>query len=54
MFFLEEAGRIYLSNPSMEALREVQVAFVGEAERLGLGTEEDVAAMLRNCERKER
>lgn len=41
MLFLEEAGRIYLANSSMEALREAQLAFEEEAERVGLKTEED-------------
>lgn len=50
---MEEAGRIYLSNSSMEALREAQAAFAGEAERLGLETEEDVVAMIKEL-RKER
>ena len=49
VLFLEEAGRIYLANSSMEA----QAAFVGEAERLGLETEEDVMAMVKEL-RKER
>lgn len=47
VLFLEEAGRIYLENSSMEALREAQQAFVGEAERMGLKTEEDVVAMIK-------
>ena len=53
VLFLEEAGRIYLANSSMEALREAQAAFAGEAERLGLETEEDVVAMVKEL-RKER
>ena len=53
VLFLEEAGRIYLANSSMEALREAQVAFEGEAERLGLETDEDVVAMVKEL-RKER
>lgn len=53
VLFLEEAGRIYLANSSMEALREAQAAFAGEAERLGLQTEEDVVAMVKEL-RKER
>ena len=53
VLFLEEAGRIYLANSSMEALREAQAAFAGEAERLGLETEEDVMAMVKEL-RKER
>lgn len=53
VLFLEEAGRIYLANSSMEALREAQAAFAGEADRLGLETEEDVMAMVKEL-RKER
>lgn len=53
VLFLEEAGRIYLANSSMEALREAQAAFAGEAERIGLKTEEDVVAMVKEL-RKER
>ncbi len=53
VLFLEEAGRIYLANSSMEALREAQAAFAGEAERLGLETEEDVVAMVKEL-RKDR
>lgn len=37
----------------MEALREAQTAFAGEVERLGLETEEDVMAMVKEL-RKER
>lgn len=53
VIFLEEAGRIYLANSSMEAVREAQLAFVGEAERVGLKTEEDVIEMMKEL-RKER
>lgn len=53
MLFLKEAGRIYLANSSMVALREAQAVFAGEAERLGLGTEEDVVVMVKEL-RKER
>lgn len=53
VLFLEEAGRIYLANSSMEALGEAQAAFAGEAERLGLETEEDIVAMVKEL-RKER
>lgn len=50
--FLEEAGQIYLVNSSMEALREAQAAFAGEADRLGLETEEDVMAMVKELRRE--
>ena len=53
VLLLEEAGRIYLANSSMEALREAQAAFAGEAERIGLETEEDVVAMVKEL-REER
>ena len=54
VLFLEEAGRIYLANSSMEALREAQEAFAGEAERLGLETEEDVMTMVKELRTKSR
>ena len=53
VLFLEEAGRIYLANSSMEALREAQLAFMGEAERVGLKNEEDVVSMIKKL-REER
>ena len=36
ILFVEESGRIYMMNSSMDALREAQKAFAGEAERFGL------------------
>lgn len=36
ILFVEEGGRVYVMNSSMDALREAQAAFVGEAERAGL------------------
>jgi antitoxin PrlF len=47
VLFIEEAGRIYMLNSSMEALRAAQATFAGEAARTGLQNEEDVAAMVR-------
>ena len=46
ILFLEDRGRIFMMNSSMEALRKVQNAFSGEAERLGLQDETDVAKMI--------
>ena len=34
ILFVEESGRIYMMNSSMDAFREAQKAFAGEAERL--------------------
>ena len=53
VLFIEDAGRIYIANSSMEALREAQEAFRGAAERVGLQSEEDVVDMIKEI-RKER
>mgnify|MGYP001122246097 CR=1 FL=1 len=47
VLFVEEAGRIYMMNSSMDALREAQRTFAGEAERLGLKNDDDVMAMIK-------
>ena len=47
LLFIEESGRIYMMNSSMDALREAQRAFAGEAERLGLKNDDDVMAMIK-------
>ena len=47
VLFIEDAGRIYMMNSSMEALREAQMAFKGEAERLGLKNDDDVMDMIK-------
>ncbi len=52
VLFVEEAGKIYILNSSMEALREAQAAFAGEAEHAGLRNEDDVAAMMRDFRRE--
>lgn len=46
VLFMEERGRIFVMNSSMEALRKAQEAFAGEAERLGLKDEDDVIRMI--------
>jgi antitoxin PrlF len=52
ILFIEEAGRIYILNSSMEALKEAQAAFSGEAERTGLKKEDDVVAMMKEFRKK--
>ena len=47
VLFIEDSGRIYMMNSSMEALREAQIAFKGEAERLGLKNDDDVMEMIK-------
>ena len=46
ILFVEEQGRIIMMNSSMDALRKAQAAFTGEAERLGLRDEQDVADLV--------
>ena len=43
----EEGGRIYMMNSSMDAFREAQRAFAGEAQQAGLNSEEDVVRMIK-------
>lgn len=52
VLFVENQGRIIMMNSSMEALRKAQAAFDGEADRLGLENEDDVAAMISELRRE--
>ena len=54
VIFLEENGRIIMENASMVALKKAQEAFLGEAERLGLKSEEDVMALVKEVRRERR
>ena len=48
ILFVEESGREYIMNSSMDALREAQRSFAGEAERLGLKDDDDVMEMIKS------
>jgi AbrB family looped-hinge helix DNA binding protein len=52
VLFFEENGRIVMENSVMIALKKAQDAFVGEAERLGLKTEQDVVDMVKDVRRE--
>ncbi len=52
VLFVEEAGKIYILNSSMEALRAAQTAFAGEAARTGLKDEADVVSMMKGFRRE--
>lgn len=54
VLFVEEQGRIFMMNSSMEALRNAQTAFVGEADRLGLKDEQDVVDLIADLRREHR
>ena len=45
--FMEINGQYVLTKPTMLAIQQVQDAFSGFAEKRGLETEEDVAALIR-------
>ena len=48
ILFVEESGRVYIMNSTMDALREAQRSFAGEAERLGLKDDDDVMEMIKS------
>lgn len=45
--FIEENGKIVMGNSTMVALKQIQDAFEGEAERLGLQNEQDVVDLVK-------
>ena len=47
VIFIEKDGQVVIDNSSMIALKKIQDAFQGEAERLGLQTEENVVALVK-------
>ncbi|MDR3313905.1 MAG: AbrB/MazE/SpoVT family DNA-binding domain-containing protein [Oscillospiraceae bacterium] len=50
--FINNGKQIIIENAAMAAIRELQEAFTGEAERLGLKDEADVAAMMKEIRRE--
>lgn len=47
VLFVEREGGVFMLNSTVDALRQAQQAFAGEAERAGLQDEEDVVRMMR-------
>lgn len=47
VLFMEQNGGVLMVNSTVEALRQAQAAFAGEADRVGLQDEEDVVQMMR-------
>ncbi len=54
VFIEDDRGRIVIENSVNIALKEVQEAFRGEAERVGLKTEQDVVTMIKEIRREKR
>lgn len=54
VIFIEENGRVVIENAAMVALKNAQDSFAGEAERLGLKNDRDVADMIKELRREKR
>ncbi len=54
ILFMEEGGKVYMMNSSMDAFYEAQRAFAGEAERVGLRNDEDVVAIIKELRKEGR
>ncbi len=52
IIFMQKGKDIVIQNSAMLALEKIQDAFEGEAERLGLETEEDVIEMIKEFRKK--
>ena len=52
VIFMEENGRVIIENAAMIALKNAQAAFAGEAERLGLESEQDVVKLVKEVRRQ--
>ena len=51
LLFVDRPDGVVMLNPTMMALGKIGRAFEGEAERLGLETEADVVAMIKEVRR---
>lgn len=54
ILFIKKGNDIIIKNSAMIALEKIQDAFNGEAERLGLETEEDVMEMIKDFRKNKR
>lgn len=52
VLFIEKDGGVLMINSTVAALRQAQSEFAGEAERVGLRDEEDVAGMMAEFRRE--
>ncbi len=50
--FIEKDGNMIIANSAMVALQKIQDEFEGEAERLGLETEQDVVNLVKEVRRE--
>ncbi len=52
VLFIEEAGKIVMANATIDAFTQAQAAFAGEAQRLGLESEQDVVDLVAEIRRE--
>ena len=52
--FIQEGNRVGMANATIEAFEQMQKAFAGEAERLGLKDEQDVVDLVRQVRAERR
>ena len=52
--YIEKAGKIFMANDTLDAFTQAQAAFAGEAQRLGLESEQDVIDLLAEIRRERR
>ncbi len=55
VIFIQDGDRVMMANATIEAFEQMQKAFAGEAERLGLKNEQDVVNLVKQvrAERRE-
>ena len=46
LFYQKQDGEIVMSNASSQAIRKAQAAFTGDAEDMGIYSEDDVQALV--------
>lgn len=54
ILFIKKGNDIVIQNSAMLALEKIQNAFEGEAERLGLETEDDVVEMIKEFRKRKK
>ena len=52
--FIQDGDRVMMANATIEAFTQMQRAFVGEAERLGLKDEQDVVDLVKQVRAERR
>ena len=54
ILFMEEGGKVYMMNSSMDAFYEAQRECAGEAVSVGLSNDEDVVAIIEDLRKEGR